>query len=559
LAPRALSSADILGLKNLEQTLVSDADSEVEQVIAAAPGHLAAEGVSPSMSPLASASPVMGSSYSTAQAVEDFNRFLESFSIQDVRKPQDVNVNLTQLELELLKMSRRAPLAALSVSAAPIENADKVLIPDPAPVPDKQAFELKPVASTSGSAAKPQISRHEAQSAPVAAAPVPKVASTTRISAVIPRAPSESAAAAPAAAAISVSIPSVLFNETAAASAKLPTVSHSGVADAAAIPATSVASETTERVEMGAALPRAEGTGAEAVEQQTTGLGITAHPVFASHASTALDHDATAVSSTPAASLSGAAELSDLASVSSRIDSAPLTSVITSASAPPVNRVPQSTPHASQAAPDTQPSAPAPAPAKSAQKPGVQGSAIRSFLLSIQEKSAAITHVDPPSPAEIIHQQRVSAVELIRQRNALEQELRRKQHDDAAPSAYQVSSSKNRRAAVVATRVDDDESDEEQDSGRIFKNPNIVCVSIADSQTCIVFLKCFSEIITKQHVPIIARVQCSALHVRPIAVHDVITSIFMCCMRKIPSALLNRLQVSTSPRNWRVWRYRCRR
>ena len=112
-----------------------------------------------------------------------------------------------------------------------------------------------------------------------------------------------------------------------------------------------------------------------------------------------------------------------------------------------------------------------------AQKPGVQGSAIRSVLLNIQGKAASNSNLDGLSPAEIVQQQRASAVELIRQRSMLNPEFRRRPSGVVATnlSASQSAAADTRRQSSPDPGEDDDEHDEEHKTGIIFKNQKIVC------------------------------------------------------------------------------------
>jgi hypothetical protein len=148
-----------------------------------------------------------------------------------------------------------------------------------------------------------------------------------------------------------------------------------------------------------------------------------------------------------------------------------------------------------------------------AQKPGVQGSAIRSFLLNIQGKAASDSVSGNMSPQEIIYQQRASAVELIRQRIMLNPDSRRKPSGNGAVgiAAEHPVSSTSRRQTLDRVDGSDDSSDEELRAGHVFKNQKIV--SVMFKQVFFTHSLFPPEIIASPHVFIIARIQCSAFYV----------------------------------------------
>jgi hypothetical protein len=138
-----------------------------------------------------------------------------------------------------------------------------------------------------------------------------------------------------------------------------------------------------------------------------------------------------------------------------------------------IPQAPQTTPQNSQV-----PSSSLPLelpPPKVAHVSGVKGSAIRSFLQTMQAKAAS----DSASPETTIHQQRASAVELIRLRSALYSESSRKDGLTAgAVSAARAASIDSRRhGAPDKVEVDEEGSDDEHYADRMFKNQKIVCVA----------------------------------------------------------------------------------
>jgi hypothetical protein len=181
-----------------------------------------------------------------------------------------------------------------------------------------------------------------------------------------------------------------------------------------------------------------------------------------------------------------------------------LTSQPPSAAISATPQVPHTTPHASQLAPVSQPIKSSPL---IAQKPGVQGSAIRSFLLNIQGKAASDSVSGNMSPQEIIYQQRASAVELIRQRSMLNPDSRRKPSGNGAVgiAAEHPVSSTSRRQTLDRVDGSDDSSDEELRAGHVFKNQKIVSVMFFNSSKCFSLTHYFLQKSLQAHMSSLSR------------------------------------------------------
>jgi hypothetical protein len=140
--------------------------------------------------------------------------------------------------------------------------------------------------------------------------------------------------------------------------------------------------------------------------------------MFDLHASTAPLDDALSLdSSASLPSVSSQAHFSTGTSLTQLSQDVPFNMESLSISISSIPDAPQTTPQSS-----LPPSLSHPlqaSPAKIAHAAGVKGSAIRSFLLTMQGNAASHSAGDDSSIEAAFHQQRASAVELIRQRSAL--------------------------------------------------------------------------------------------------------------------------------------------
>jgi hypothetical protein len=463
LAPKSLSSSHILGLLDRQQTTVNDADSEVEHLISAAPNPIVSQGLSPSVSPFRSPSPVTVGSFSTAEAVADFSKFLSSFSIEGVLNKSHISNTMTKVT-----QSRRIPVATADAFIHNVDHAEHVVIPSIAlPVSSDQSLQPGPVAASSCIPVEVQIRLPEASLVQenhsfesTTTHPIHKIESSLIFPPV-----SQQVVSTPGHSKVSVLVPSVVDIAPAAMvpSAHVPPDSHRIVHDAFVAfepPASSAASASVEQTHA-LSLASAEQNAAEAIENLCASVESDVDPVFDAHASAAYPEGSKSLDSD-----------ASLFSVSIQNDASLGTSQTL---IQPVLQVPQTTPHTSQHTSVSE--HPQSSPMMAAQKPGVQGSAIRSVLLNIQGKAASNSNLDGLSPAEIVQQQRASAVELIRQRSMLNPEFRRRPSGVVATnlSASQSAAADTRRQSSPDPGEDDDEHDEEHKTGIIFKNQKIVC------------------------------------------------------------------------------------
>jgi hypothetical protein len=159
---------------------------------------------------------------------------------------------------------------------------------------------------------------------------------------------------------------------------------------------------------------------------------------------------------------------------SSHIQSTDLTSHAPLASIAPVPLDTPSVPHSVHMAPEFEPKQ---SVSPQIHKPGVHGSAIRSFLMNMKEKCASDIIPDDSSPADIVRMQRSSAVQLIRQRSALNPESRRKSVAEVRNATHAGGDGSRRKGAVEHTGDHSESSEEDPSAGHIFKNQKIVSVA----------------------------------------------------------------------------------
>jgi hypothetical protein len=535
IAPKALSSSQILGIGSLSShSSVLDADSEVEFSLAAS-GEVLSGSASPSLSPQHSESPIMaGSAFTASHAVADFNRFLATLSINDV-------VNKSQVSLASNSIpSRGDPVASSLSSAALVDQAQQVANPSSERhVPSGQVSDAKPVSSAtskpvSTASDKPDSSAMGNAASSSTEKPVPSAiniavevqsrgnaqvegkrapASTASgRSAAVPAPPasafvpvvSHQAASPPSKHTVSVLIPSVV----AATVAAVP-VSHAESEPSNAVHADLPASSSAQHpvVHIAPTIP----------EQPCE--SFTVEPVAAAAVATPamFDHHASSVCRGDEQTPESAAASLSAPSVTSLESAVSVASESLSSSVPSVPQAPHTTPQTSQP-PSTTPTVQTP-PQKVEHVSGVKGSAIRSFLLSMQGKAAADSAGDGESPEAIVHQQRASAIQLIRQRTALQPKSSRKSGAQAAAasSAAHAASTNVRRQTLDKNEDDSDGSDGELNSGHIFKNQKIVravfylCVSVDGCSVTIICRKCCRRRCRHYRASSMLCVQCQAL------------------------------------------------
>jgi diadenosine tetraphosphate (Ap4A) HIT family hydrolase len=498
LAPKTLSSSQILGLHDTKQTTCFDADSEIAHFVSADSNqNYASSGdLSISASPRQSPSPVFVSSFSASQAATDFNQFLASFSIEDLFNKSQVSLptkeNVTQ--------NRLFPLAATSKTVRHVELPQALpLLNAPLPVRSDQSFKLETVPSSSLIGAELPGPPSEAVPLPVHVIPVPKStkAHHTHDSTGIPTSAPVLSVSNQATITPVHSRVSVLFAQDTAPSASVtsaaappdPITSTAHASQSLGAPLESKVSEHSHV----STVESNEQAAAEFIEKPIAIAASSLQPVFDVHASTVhperlSTHDSEVYLPSDARDVEPSSQSSQVS-----IQSVP--------------QVPHTTPHASQQHSVSQPLHVA--PVKAAQKPGVQGSAIRSVLLNIQNKAVTNTAQDDSRPSGIIQQQRASAVELIRQRSMQNPELRQRPSsgDVAAGLAASLATTADnrRRSSPVRKGSDHDDSDEELGTGHVFKNHKIVCVSfVVYMQTFITGNTCLQKML-QSHMSSLSR------------------------------------------------------
>jgi hypothetical protein len=502
LTPKALNSTQILGLHDIQPaSLFDEADSEVDRYLSTAPSLSVSGGLSPSMSPHPSSPPIVMAHFTASQAATDFNQFLDSLSIDDA-----LNKSLASNAAKPTQ-SRHVAHADAEHSSRHAQSAEQVTAVV-APPRGAKSYDIDSAPPSSGVVADLQGFRHEAPAkkpfeaaqasgsfaadrvhATGVTATSPTVPAVAHQTSVTPNISAASVRALPAvrhavSTSVSILMPSVdrlspvsdnVVKSSGVAPppsatatlAVLPLGSHQLAADFTQDSAVSPPVSLSSKEHVAASDASQDPAGAEDALKPSATFESVADPVFEFHASAAPLNDL-ATSDAPVSSLS-TSPLNDVSLPTSQPPSAAI-------SATP--QVPHTTPHASQVAPVSQPIKSSPL---IAQKPGVQGSAIRSFLLNIQGKAASDSVSGNMSPQEIIYQQRASAVELIRQRSMMNPDSRRKPPDIAAEHPV---SSTSRRQTLDRVDGSDDSSDEELRAGYIFKNQKIVSVVFFNSSKC---------------------------------------------------------------------------
>jgi hypothetical protein len=502
LAPKTLSSSQILGLHDTKQTTRCDADSEVVHFVSAESNqsYAASGDLSISASPCQSPSPPVVGSFSASQAATDFNQFLASFSIEDLfNKPQVLDPTK-----EKATQNRLFSLAASSKSTKHVE-VPKASLNVPLPVRSAPSFKLETVPSSSSIGAELPGPPSEASPLIVHVIPVSKSTAAYHIhdSTGIPTSAlvlpvSNQATITPDHSRISVVFSQDTVPSPSVASATAPPDPNKSTEHAAqslCAPLESVVSENS-RVSSVASNERAA---AEFIEEPIVEkpMAIAAAPlqtVFGVHAST-VHPERLSTRDSEVCPPSGARDVdSSLESAQILMQSVP--------------QAPHTTPHASQQHSVSQPLHSA--HVKAAPKPGVQGSAIRSVLLNIRNKAVTNTvQEDDSGPSGIIQQQRASAVELIRQRSMQNPESRqRPSSGDVAAgfSASRASAADNRQRSSQDRKGSDlDDSDEELGTGHVLKNQKIVRFSfVYYRQAFIMGNSCLQKIL-QSHMSTLSR------------------------------------------------------